>query len=61
MAELAKRGLPTSAEEIQSRAATEVQKRLPSIPLAVGGKRFSTQRRKHTKWPKTRRNKSAKV
>jgi len=28
---------------------------------AAGGKRFSTQRRKHSKWPKTRRSKSAKV
>lgn len=27
----------------------------------VAGKRFSTQRHKHTKWPKTRRNKSAKI
>lgn len=27
----------------------------------AAGKRFSTQRHKHTKWPKTRRNKSAKI
>jgi hypothetical protein len=27
----------------------------------VGGKRFSTQRHKHTKWMRTRRNKSAKI
>jgi hypothetical protein len=36
---------------------------LPSVPLPpqAAGKRFSTQRRKYSKWPKTRRNKSAKV
>ena len=68
MAELAKRGLPTSVEEAQqqakSRGVAELQKRLPSIPVtpsSTAGKRFSTQRRKHTKWPRTRRHKSAKV
>ena len=63
MAELQKRGIPTSTEQFQSRAASEVQKRLPSVPLPpqAAGKRFSTQRRKYSKWPKTRRNKSAKV
>jgi hypothetical protein len=63
MSELQKRGIPTSTEQLQSRAASEVQKRLPSVPLPpqAAGKRFSTQRRKYSKWPKTRRNKSAKV
>jgi len=63
MSELQKRGIPTSTEQFQSRAASEVQKRLPSVPLPpqAAGKRFSTQRRKYSKWPKTRRNKSAKV
>jgi hypothetical protein len=64
MAELAKRGLPTSATDLQgalqSRATAELQKRLPTIPQAAG-KRFSTQRRKYTKWPKTRRSKSARA
>jgi hypothetical protein len=32
-----------------------------SKTLPTGGKRFSTQRHKYTKWPKTRRNRSAKV
>ena len=71
-AELAKRGLPTSAEEIQAqakqRATAELAKRgLPTSTdelqkrLPVAGKRFSTQRRKYSKWPKTRRNKSARA
>lgn len=63
LSELQKRGLPTSTEDLQSKAQTrltsELQKRLPAVP--IGGKRFSTQRRKHSKWQKTRRNKSAKV
>lgn len=68
MAELQKRGLPTSTEDLQSKAqarvTSELQKRLPDVPMtapAAGGKRFSTQRRKYSKWPKTRRSKSAKV
>jgi len=64
IAELQKRGVPTSTAELQSRATKELQARLPAIPTAApaaGGKRFSTQRRKYSKWPMTRRNKSAKV
>lgn len=68
MAELQKRGLPTSTEDLQAKAqarvTSELQKRLPDVPMtapAAGGKRFSTQRRKHNKWPKTRRSKSARV
>ena len=68
MAELQKRGLPTSTEDLQAKAqarvTSELQKRLPDVAMtapAAGGKRFSTQRRKHSKWPKTRRSKSAKV
>jgi hypothetical protein len=63
IAELQKRGIPTTRQEVRSRAASEVQKRLPSVPLPpqVAGKRFSTQRRTYNKWPKTRRSKSAKV
>lgn len=58
--EAQKRGIPTSAADLQSRATQELQSRLPAVPMAAG-KRFSTQRRKYSKWPKTRRNKSAKV
>jgi len=64
-AELQKRGLPTSTSELQNQATTrataELQKRIPLRTPPVGGKRFSTQKRKNTKWPKTRRNRSAKV
>lgn len=65
VAELQKRGIPTSTVDLQSRGLAELSKRLPTIPATVapaaGGKRFSTQRRKYTKWQKTRRNKSRKV
>lgn len=65
MAELQKRGLPTSTVDLQSRGLSELSKRLPTLPAtaapAAGGKRFSTQRRKYSKWQKTRRNKSGKV
>ena len=59
--EAQKRGLPTSTADIQSRATQELQTRLPSVPMTASGKRFSTQKRKHSKWPRTRRSKSAKV
>lgn len=67
MAELQKRGLPTSSTDLQSRGLAELSKRLPTVPTVptaapvAGGKRFSTQRRKYSKWQKTKRNKSGKV
>lgn len=59
LSQLQKRGLPTSTADLQSKAISKLQERLPSVPTA--GKRFSTQRRKYSKWPKTQRRKYVKT